>query len=216
MNFLSARSKLIKQLRQEIKDKKVLQAIGQVPREFFVPSSVRPFAYDDRPQPIGMEQTISQPFIVALMTSTLELKGTEKVLEVGTGSGYQAAILSLLAARVITVERHPSLAQEARKRLAELGYANIEVCVAEATLGWPKEAPYDGIIVTAAAPQVAKELLSQLGAGGRMVIPVGSREEQELLKIVKREKEVLTSESLGACRFVPLVGMGAWEYEPGA
>ncbi len=207
-----ARAKLFQHLRQEISDQQVLQAMESVPRERFVPSSSLKLAYEDIPLPIELGQTISQPFIVALMSEALELTGTEQVLEVGTGSGYQAAILSKLAKRVITVERHQKLADVAKNLLAELDCSNVEVHVAEQTIGWRQEAPYQGIIVTAGAPQVPQELLNQLDDGGRLVIPVGSRYEQDLLKISKRRGEIVT-QNLGPCRFVPLIGPGAWSEE---
>jgi len=212
LDLEEAKQRLFQHLRREIKDERVLQAMARVPRELFVPSSSRSLAYEDIPLPIDMGQTISQPFIVALMTSALELTGTEKVLEIGTGSGYQAAILAQLAWWVVTVERHQQLADAARKLLAELGYTNIEVHLAEKTLGWCKGAPYQAIIVTAGAPKVPHELLAQLAEGGRLLIPVGSHYDQELLKIVKRKGELL-SQNLGPCRWVPLIGEGAWSEE---
>ncbi|MFQ5826352.1 MAG: protein-L-isoaspartate(D-aspartate) O-methyltransferase [Dehalococcoidia bacterium] len=212
MDFATARSSLIAQMRREIKDERVLQAMEEVPRELFVPTESRDLAYEDRPLPIGMGQTISQPFIVALMTMALELRGGERVLEVGTGSGYQAAILAHLAGQVVTVERQEKLAETARDILARLGYTNVEVHVAEKTLGWRAAAPYDAILVSAGAPEVPPELLGQLAVGGRLVIPVGSRYEQELIKVTRwQNREVM--ERLGACRFVPLVGEGAWQTE---
>jgi len=212
LDLEEAKQRLFQHLRREIKDERVLQAMARVPRELFVPSSSRSLAYEDIPLPIDMGQTISQPFIVALMTAALELTGTEKVLEIGTGSGYQAAILAQLAWWVVTVERHQQLADAARKLLAELGYTNIEVHLAEKTLGWCKGAPYQAIIVTAGAPKVPHELLAQLAEGGRLLIPVGSHYDQELLKIVKRKGELL-SQNLGPCRWVPLIGEGAWSEE---
>jgi protein-L-isoaspartate(D-aspartate) O-methyltransferase len=185
--------------------------MDHVPRELFVPPASRYLAYEDIPLPIEMEQTISQPFIVALMTEALELKGTERVLEVGTGSGYQAAILAELAYWVISVERHPALVQAAEQILNQLGYKNVEIHLAEETLGWRAAAPYDGIIVTAGAPRVPpQELLDQLAERGRMVIPVGSRYEQQLLKITKQGGRT-TTQDLGGCRFVPLIAKVAWE-----
>ncbi len=184
--------------------------MARVPRECFVPPDEQHLAYEDMPLPIGLEQTISQPLIIALMTEALELTGSEKVLEIGTGSGYQAAILAELARSVVTTERFPTLAQQARKVLDDLGYANIEIYPAEETLGYQREAPYDAIMVTAAAPQVPADLLAQLAIGGRMVIPVGSRHVQELLKITKKKRKNVV-QNLGGCRFVPLVGKGAWE-----
>lgn len=184
--------------------------MARVPRELFVPAYYREAAYENRPLPIDLGQTISQPLIVAMMTQALELKGREKVLEVGTGSGYQTAILAEMARSIVSVERHPKLAESAREILDSLGYKNIEVHLAENTLGWRKGAPYDGIIVTAGAPRAPRELLDQLADGGRLVIPVGSQNEQDLLKITKREDKILV-DNLGPCRFVPLIGEDAWE-----
>jgi len=212
MDFEAARAELIEQLSTEIKNKRVLAAMRHIPRELFVPPESRHLAYQDKPLPIGYGQTISQPFIIAIMTEALELKGTEKVLEIGTGSGYQAAILAELAERVITTERVKPLAEIARKLLARLGYTNIEVYPAEETLGWRREAPYDAIMVTAAAPKVPPELIAQLAIGGRLVIPAGSRYVQELCKI-SRGRRKNKVENLGGCRFVSLIGRGAWEEE---
>ncbi len=210
MDFAAARARLIQSLSTEIKDKRVLAAMGRIPRELFVPPESRHLAYDDMPLPIGSEQTISQPFIIALMTAALGLTGQEKGLEIGTGSGYQTAILAELACLVITVERIAALAELAKGLLGSLGYTNIETHLAGETLGWPKLAPYDAIIVTAGAPEVPRELLAQLAIGGRMVIPVGSRYVQELRKVTKhRNRSVI--ENLGGCRFVSLIGKGAWE-----
>jgi protein-L-isoaspartate(D-aspartate) O-methyltransferase len=209
MDFEAARAELIRQLGTEIKNKRVLEAMVAIPRELFVPPESRQMAYADKPLPIGYGQTISQPFIIALMTDALELKGEEKVLEIGTGSGYQAAILARLAKRVITTERIKPLADQAKKRLAELGYNNIEVHLAEETLGWRREAPYDAIVATAAAPKVPPELIGQLAIGGRLVIPVGSRYVQELYKITRGRKRNKIDD-LGGCRFVSLIGRGAW------
>ncbi len=212
MDFEAARARLIEHLRTEIKDERVLMAMARVPRECFVPPEERHLAYEDRPLPIGLGQTISQPFIVALMTQALELTGSEKVLEIGTGSGYQAAILAELARLVITVERLPALAEASKKVLDSLDYTNIVVCLAGETLGGPNDAPYDAIIVAAAAPKVPPDLLAQLAIGGRMVIPVGSLYTQELYKITRRRKKN-TVEDLGGCRFVSLIGKDAWEEE---
>ena len=212
MDFEAARAGLIEHLSSEIRDKRVLAAMARIPRERFVLPESQQFAYDDRPLPIGLDQTISQPFIIALMTEALELTGSDKVLEIGTGSGYQAAILAELARSVITTERLPALAEKARGVLDSLGYTNVAVHLAEETLGWQGEAPYDAIIVTAGAPRVAVDLLAQLAIGGRLVIPVGSRYVQELYKITKRKKKNIV-ENLGGCRFVSLVGKDAWEEE---
>ncbi len=212
MDFEAARARLIEHLRTEIKDERVLAAMARIPRELFVPPEERHLAYEDRPLPIGLEQTISQPFIIALMTQELELTGNEKVLEIGTGSGYQTAILAELARLVITVERLPALAESAEKVLNSLGYNNIVVHLAKETLGWLDEAPYDAIIATAAAPRVPPDLLAQLAIGGRMVIPVGSLYTQQLYKIT-RQRNKNKVEDLGGCRFVSLIGKGAWEEE---
>jgi protein-L-isoaspartate(D-aspartate) O-methyltransferase len=210
MDFEAARAWLLQHLDAEIKDKRVLAAMARVPRERFVPPDQQSMAYDDRPLPIGLDQTISQPLIVALMTEALELTGDEKVLEVGTGSGYQAAILGELTRQVVTTERLPVLAESAQKTLRSLGYNNIEVKIAEETLGWPKGAPYDAIVVTAGAPRVPSELLLQLKINGRMVIPVGSRYLQELYKITRRKMRNVVK-NLGGCRFVSLIGRDAWK-----
>ena len=210
MDLEAARASLIEHLSAEIKDKRVLSAMSRIPRERFVPPESQHLAYEDIPLPIGLGQTISQPFIIALMTEALELTGSEKVLEVGTGSGYQSAILAELTRLVITVERLSALFKSARQVLADLGYSNVEVHLAGETLGWLEGAPYDAIIVTAAAPKVPTGLLAQLAVGGRLVIPVGSRYLQELYKITKRKRKN-SVENLGGCRFVSLIGRGAWD-----
>jgi protein-L-isoaspartate(D-aspartate) O-methyltransferase len=212
MDFEAARSRLIKSLTSEIKDKHVLAAMARVPRERFVPPESARYAYEDRPLPIGLDQTISQPFIVAFMTEGLELTGKEKVLEIGTGSGYQTAILAELARLVVSTERLPALLEIARKTLDSLGYKNIELHLAEETLGWKSGAPYDAIIATAAAPRIPDELVAQLKIGGRMIIPVGSRYVQELCKLT-RHRSHNEARNLGACRFVSLIGKGAWPEE---
>ncbi|MFO8101428.1 MAG: protein-L-isoaspartate(D-aspartate) O-methyltransferase [Dehalococcoidia bacterium] len=204
-----AKARLFHNLSERIRDERVLDAMEHVPREMFVPPASRSSAYDDNPLPIEMGQTISQPFIIALMTSALDLSGQDRVLEIGTGSGYQAAILAELAQKVITVERYPRLIEQAGQTLQKLGYENIEIHQAGETLGWPQGAPYDGIIVTAAAPDVPQTLLDQLAPGGRLIIPVGGRLEQKLLKITRQNWGFSTSD-LGGCRFVPLIGEGAW------
>jgi protein-L-isoaspartate(D-aspartate) O-methyltransferase len=212
MDFEAERARLIEHLRTEVRDERVLAAMARIPRERFVPPEERHFAYEDRPLPIGFDQTISQPFIIALMTEALELTGSEKVLEVGTGSGYQAAILAELARLVITTERLSALTEAAKSALDSLGYTNIEVHQAEEILGWREGAPYDAIMVTAAAPKLPADLLAQLGIGGRMVIPVGSRYVQELYKVTKHRTKN-TVQKLGGCRFVSLIGKDAWEEE---
>ncbi len=212
MDFETARASLIKHLRTEIRDEQVIAAMARVPREVFVPPEEQGLAYEDRPLPIGLDQTISQPLIVAIMTEALELTGSEKVLEIGTGSGYQTAILAELARLVISVERLPVLTESAKKVLDNMGYSNIKVYQAQEILGWPEEAPYDAIIATAGAPRVPPDLLAQLAIGGRLIIPVGSRYMQELCKIT-RHKNKNRIQNLGGCRFVSLIGRGAWEEE---
>ncbi len=212
MDFETARVRLVEHLSTEIRDDGVLAAMAGVPRERFVLPEEQHLAYEDRPLPIGFDQTISQPFIIALMTEALELTGKEKVLEVGTGSGYQTAILAELACSVVTVERLPALAETAKKVLDSLGYTNIEVHLAEEILGWPSGAPYDAIMVTAGAPRVPADLLAQLAIDGRLVIPVGSRYVQELYKITKHRKKNIV-QNLGGCRFVSLISEDAWEEE---
>ncbi len=210
MDIETARTHLFKHLSGEIRDKRVIEAMQRVPRELFVPATHREVAYDDRPLSIGYGQTISQPFIVAMMIEALNLKETDKVLELGTGSGYVAAILSQMVERVITVEIVPELADFAASALAELGYTNVDVhLVSKSTLGYMPEAPYDAIIVSAGAPAAPALLLAQLKWHGRLVIPIGSRWQQELTKITRLfEGDVV--ESLGTCYFVPLLGEGAW------
>jgi len=205
-----ARENLLRYLDHEIADKRVVEAMKRVPREAFVSPEQYEVAYDDRPLGIGFGQTISQPFIVALMVQALELDGHEQVLELGTGSGYEAAILAELAQKVVTVECIPELAEPARQVLDTIGYSNVEVHVAGKTLGWPEGAPYDAIIVSAGAPSVSPVLLDQLAWNGRLVIPVGSRWQQDLLKVT-RMKKGNRIENLGGCYFVPLIGEGGWE-----
>lgn len=192
-----------------IRDPLVLEAMGKVPRHRFVPEGMEQEAYDDRPLHIGLEQTISQPYMVAWMTEALELTGGEKTLEIGTGSGYQAAVLAEVSSRVYTVERFKELQDRARKILDELGYDNIFYHVSNGTLGWPENAPYNAIMVTAGAPRVPEPLLEQLAEGGRLLIPLGDRYSQMLTKLT-RQGERLTKENLGGCRFVALTGEHGW------
>ena len=202
---------LLAELRhQGIADERVLSALARVPRERFVPEASRADAWANVALPIGAGQTISQPFVVALMTAALGLRGGERVLEVGTGSGYQTAILAELAAEVVSVERHAALATGAEALLRELGYRNVAVHVGDGTTGWPEDAPYDRIIVTAGGPRVPPPLLDQLvPAGGRMVIPVGEPHEQHLVA-VDRHGDQVQERSLGPVRFVPLIGRAGW------
>jgi len=198
--------------RRGVRDKRVLQAMLDVPRHLFMPGYSEEAAYGDHAMPIGHGQTISQPYMVAVMTQLLvrNAAGRDKVLEIGAGSGYQAAILSRLFKRVISLERVASLAEQTQERLGELGYAAIRIVVADGTLGYPPESPYDGIIVTAAAPHVPEALTQQLAEGGCCVIPVGSRFLQELRIITKKEGK-LSMDSADGCVFVPLVGKDGWE-----
>ncbi|UCC66155.1 MAG: protein-L-isoaspartate(D-aspartate) O-methyltransferase [Deltaproteobacteria bacterium] len=211
-DFALARKKMVEEqlVPRGIKDDRVLRAMRKVPRHLFLEEGLWPQAYGDFPLPIGEGQTISQPYIVALMTEAMELKGDEKALEIGTGSGYQAAILAELAERVFTVERISSLAGKARKILDELGYADVLIKVFDGTHGWKEEAPFDGIIVTAGAPDVPQTLLRQLKVGGRLVIPVGNEYSQILLKVV-REDRGYKEDDLGGCRFVKLIGDHGWK-----
>lgn len=210
MDLDAARTRLLGSLRHGIRDKRVLSAIACIPRELFMSPDYYYAAYEDMPLSIGFGQTISQPYIVALMTQALGLKGHEKVLELGTGSGYQTAILAMLAKWIVSIERIDKLAESAKRVLDSLGCKNVEIHGAGETLGWPEGAPYDSIMVTAGAPHIPNILLEQLALGGRMVIPVGSRWEQDLLKVTKRARKHLVK-NLGGCRFVPLIGTGAWE-----
>jgi protein-L-isoaspartate(D-aspartate) O-methyltransferase len=192
-----------------IGDARVLDAMRRVARDAFVPDESLAAAYADRALPIGSGQTTSQPYMVAVMTEALRLTGGERVLEVGTGSGYQAAILAELAREVITIERRPELAETARRRLAALGYTNVEVLIGDGTLGSPARAPFDGILVAAAAPRVPEPLKLQLADGGRLVVPVGPSD-QQALHIVTRAGDAFT-EALGVgCIFVPLIGAEGW------
>jgi protein-L-isoaspartate(D-aspartate) O-methyltransferase len=199
-----------------IRSARVLEAMESVPRHLFVPAEHVADAYRDSPLPIGGGQTISQPFMVAAMAEALWLEGRDRVLEVGAGCGYQAAVLSRLAREVIAVEARHELAASTRERLPRLGYANVRIEESDGSLGWPADAPYDAILVTAGAPAVPQPLVDQLAEGGRLVIPVGIAEDQKLLRIVKQNGR--TSEKfLYACRFVPLIGRYGWPQDrPGS
>jgi protein-L-isoaspartate(D-aspartate) O-methyltransferase len=213
-DFEAARRDMVaRQIRDRgISSPRVLDALACVPRHLFIPPGRAPEAYADEPLPIGEGQTISQPFMVAAMAEALSLEGHERVLEIGAGSGYQAAVLSLLAREVTAVEVLPGLASSARERLMRLGYTNVRVEEGDGSLGWPPAAPYDAILVTAGAPSVPPPLLAQLVESGRLVIPVGGSEQQDLLRIVKAGGET-SHERLYACRFVPLVGRHGWPFD---
>ncbi|MBI5674602.1 MAG: protein-L-isoaspartate(D-aspartate) O-methyltransferase [Nitrospirae bacterium] len=195
-----------------VKDEKVLSAMEKVPRHLFVSESLRDSAYSDSPLPAGEGQTISQPYMVAMMTEMLELKGHERVLEIGTGSGYQAAVLSVLASEVYTVERIEPLALKAERLLKDLGYLNVHVHVGDGTLGLPEYAPFDAIIVTAASPKVQETYVKQLKLNGRLVIPVGERYTQVISLTKKTPSGIVTSTST-PCVFVPLIGKNGWSEE---
>jgi len=211
-DFKLARERMVKnQLASRgIADEGVLQAMGKTPRHLFISEALAGEAYNDHPVPIGEKQTISQPYIVALMTEALELQGKENTLEIGTGSGYQTAILAELSSRVYTIERIKSLLVDARKLLAQLGYSNILFKAFDGTLGWKEYAPFDAIMITAGAPSLPEPLMDQLADNGRMIIPVGDRYTQELIKVTKKG-ENLEQESLGGCRFVNLIGIHGWK-----
>lgn len=197
-----------------IVDQRVLKAMEKIPRHLFVDEGLVEQAYNDNPLPIDRRQTISQPYIVALMSEAMGLTGTEKVLEIGSGSGYQTAILAELAERVFTIERIAALAMRARKVLESLNYYNIAVRVGDGTYGWREESPFSAIMVTAGAPRVPKLLIEQLVVGGRLVIPVGNRSSQVLLKLTRlsQDPEDLKQEDLGGCRFVDLIGEYGWDH----
>ncbi len=210
-----SKKRLFGQIRAEVVDERVIRAMERVRRECFVPGYLRHRAYDDSALPIGSGQTISQPLMVALMVSTLMVRRSDTVLEVGTGSGYQAAVLTELAERVVSVERNHELSQAAGERLTELGYSNIALHLVGRELGWPQDAPYDAIVVAAAAPRLPRVLMDQLSEGGRLVVPVGPADTQELMRVIRGPRD-FSIHTLGGCRFVPLIGEGAWaEDEPG-
>jgi protein-L-isoaspartate(D-aspartate) O-methyltransferase len=196
-----------------ISDKRVIDAMLTVPRHKFVEEALEGQAYQDVPLPIGEKQTISQPYMVAVMSEALVLEGTETVLEVGTGSGYQAAVLALIADRVFSLERIPALARRARKVLDGCGFSKVNIRVADGTLGWRDMSPFDAIVVTAGAPEVPQDYLNQLAIGGRLVIPVGNRDDQILMRITRTGKQEYKEEKMLGCRFVPLIGNHGWQGE---
>ncbi len=196
-----------------IRDQRVIQAMEKIPRHLFIDEGLIDQAYNDSPLPIDRQQTISQPYMVALMSEAMELTGDERVLEIGTGSGYQTAILAELAERVFSIERVAALAARARKVLDALSYYNVAIRVGDGTYGWREEAPFAAIMVTAGAPRVPRLLIEQLAVGGRLVIPVGSRYSQALLKLTRlsEDPDDLKREELGGCRFVDLIGEHGWD-----
>jgi protein-L-isoaspartate(D-aspartate) O-methyltransferase len=213
--FAEARRDMVERQirRRHIADNRVLNCLERVPRQEFVPAQFRDRAYEDSPLPIGEGQTISQPYIVAAMSAALHLQGNERVLEIGTGLGYQAAVLGCLAREVFTVEFRAELAAEAAARLGRVGYENVHVHCGDGTLGLPEFAPYDAILVAAAAPSVPVPLLEQLAEGGRLVVPVGGIENQDL-RLIERSVDSLAETVLEGCRFVPLVGVHGWKETP--
>jgi len=210
-NLAHERTKMVESqlVARGIKNPRVLAAMQKVHRHVFLEEALQCQAYGDHPLPIGEKQTISQPYIVALMTQALELTGREKALEIGTGSGYQTAILAELADMVYSVERIPVLVYKARKVLDELGYFNVNIRIGDGTRGWPEESPYDAIIVTAASPEIPAPLTEQLTTGGRLVVPVGGRYSQELIRVERTETGLIQT-NLGGCRFVSLIGQHGW------
>jgi protein-L-isoaspartate(D-aspartate) O-methyltransferase len=211
-DFNKARERMVREqlIPRGISDSKVLAAMRQVPRHLFIEEALWGEAYSDYPLPIGERQTISQPYIVALMTQALGLTGKERILEIGTGSGYQTAVLAECCGKVFSIERIPGLVSRARKILDQLHYLNVRLKVFDGTLGWPEEAPFDGIIVTAAAPQIPAPYLSQLAPQGRLVIPVGDRYSQTLMRITQGPAGWI-EEDLGGVRFVSLIGEHGWQ-----
>jgi protein-L-isoaspartate(D-aspartate) O-methyltransferase len=209
--FRGARRRLVETLREKgISDLAVLRAIDMTPRHLFVPTGVQHRAYEDAPLPIGNQQTISQPYVHAKYLEILKLTGRERVLEVGTGSGYQTVLLSHLAAQVFSIERIPALFERAREIIQRLGAGNVNLLLGDGTIGWRSYAPYDAILVSAAAPEVPNPLLEQLGEGGRLLVPIGGKEEQSLW-VFTRRGEQFESMDLGPVRFVPLLGAHGWE-----
>jgi protein-L-isoaspartate(D-aspartate) O-methyltransferase len=215
INFENARRRMIEtQVKaRNIIDSRLIDAMQKIPRHIFVEEAMAAQAYSDTSLPIGEKQTISQPYMVALMIEMLQLTGSEKVLEIGTGSGYQTAILALLAARVYTIERLRPLALKARKALDSLGLLNINMRIEDGTAGWEAEAPFDAIIVSAGAPDVPRQFVEQLSVGGRLVIPVGNQSEQVLAKISRGVDSALVREDFVNCRFVKLIGQFGWKDE---
>ncbi len=214
MNFDEERDRMAEQISSKsVKDKRILEAFRKVPRHLFLPENVRFRSYEDKPFPIGADQTISQPSLVAQMIELLSLPSHARVLEVGTGSGYETALLAELVSEVYSIERIPFLAESACRLLKDQGYKNIEVRVGDGTGGWPEKAPFDGILVAASAPMLPEPLLNQLIEGGRLVIPIGSADSQTLTMVIRKEGKFMAHD-LCKCLFVPLIGKHAWREEP--
>jgi protein-L-isoaspartate(D-aspartate) O-methyltransferase len=214
IDFPKARLKMVEEqiIERGIRDPRVIAAMKKIPRHLFVEEALQNQAYNDRPLPIGEKQTISQPYMVALMTEAMALKSNDRVLEIGSGSGYQTAVLAELVQEVYSVERIRSLAIRARKLLYDLGYFNVEIKIFDGTFGWLEKAPFDAIIVTAGSPIIPQPLYDQLSLGGRLVIPLGNSDVQDLVRIIKTA-EGMKKEDLGGCRFVKLIGRYGWEEE---
>lgn len=212
MDYTVARRRMVQQqiVARDINDPRLINAMNKVPRHLFVDEGLRGHAYADGSLPIGHKQTISQPYIVAAMSAALELQGHERVLEIGTGSGYQTAILAMLAKRVYSVERIAALATRARKVLDHLQLSNVNIKIADGTLGWKDQAPFDAILVAAGAPDIPQEYLNQLATGGKLVLPIGSYNQQSLIRITRLGDDQFQREELMGCRFVPLIGEAGW------
>jgi protein-L-isoaspartate(D-aspartate) O-methyltransferase len=212
MDYAVARRRMVEKhlIQRGINDPGVIEVMGSLPRHKFVEEALQSQAYTDYALPIGEKQTISQPYMVALMTQAAQLSGCEKVLEIGTGSGYQAAVLAKLAEQVYTVERIVVLARRARRILDSIGCNNVHIKVSDGTIGWPEHRPYDVILVTAGAPNVPQEYLDQLAPGGRLIIPVGEYRTQTLRRITRMPDDSFSSEDITTCRFVPLIGESGW------
>ena len=213
-DFSKARLKMVEDqiIARGIQDLRVIAAVKKVPRHLFVEEALQSQAYSDHPLPIGEKQTISQPYMVALMTEALLLTGRDKVLEIGAGSGYQTCVLAEIALKVFSIERIRSLAIQVRKLVYELGYLNVEIKFSDGTLGWMEESPFDAIMVTAGSPGIPQPLVDQLAVGGRLVIPVGDPTDQELIRVTRTEGGI-KKEDLGGCRFVRLIGQHGWDEE---
>ena len=215
MDYSVSRRRMLEQqiVARGVQDQRVIDAMLKVPRHLFVEPGLQGHAYSDASLPIGEKQTISQPYMVAAMSAALELSGRERILEIGTGSGYQSAILSLLCSRVYSIERISALAGRARRILDQLGMSNVNIKVGDGTIGWKDQAPFDGILVAAGAPEVPQDYLQQLDVGGKLVLPVGDQHSQILLRITRQEDGSFKREQLMGCRFVPLIGEQGWQSE---